>query len=64
MADRMGFMAGQPCSKDKDLMDLRKETIQKQSEVKMGLADKPKVGGSELQTMVILLQGIFLIQNR
>jgi hypothetical protein len=64
MADRIGFKAGQPCSKDKYLMDLRKKTIQKQFEVTMGLAEKPKVGGSELQMMVILLHGIFLIQNR
>jgi hypothetical protein len=63
MADRMGFKAGQPCSKNKDLMDIRMETIQKHFEVKMGLSDKPKVGGSELQMVVIFLHGTFLIQN-
>jgi hypothetical protein len=55
MADRMGFKA---------VMDIRKETIQKQFEVKMGLADKQNVGASELKMIVILLHGIFLIQNR
>jgi hypothetical protein len=42
MAERMGFKAGQPCSKYQDLMYIRKETIQNSLRLRWDLLTRQK----------------------
>jgi hypothetical protein len=43
--DRRDYIMGQSCTKDLNIMEIMKETIQTEFEVQTGYANKPKLGG-------------------